>query len=133
MHNGKANPPLSSSGPICTEAPLTVAGRSQHLSLVVQPKLQTISNIWSWNCRREEKRSRDGCYRWLPLTPSNGECKNMATCAGPTVHWAGNKQVFCATIRPALGNLQWVDSPRFNSPLMDKKLSKTMVFFDSLK
>lgn len=35
------------------KAPLTVAGRSQHLSLVVQPKLQTISNIWSWNCTRE--------------------------------------------------------------------------------
>lgn len=23
-------------------------GRSQHLSLLVQPRVQTISNIWSW-------------------------------------------------------------------------------------
>ncbi len=35
---------------------LTIDGRSQHLSLLVQPKLQTISNIWSWNCGEETKK-----------------------------------------------------------------------------
>lgn len=35
---------------------LTIDGRSQHLSLLVQPKLQTMSNIWSWNCGEETKR-----------------------------------------------------------------------------
>lgn len=35
--------------------PLTVAGRSQHLSRLVHPKLQTISNIWSWNYKREKR------------------------------------------------------------------------------
>lgn len=35
---------------------LTVAGRSQHLSRLVQPKLQTISNIWSWNYKREKEK-----------------------------------------------------------------------------
>lgn len=25
-----------------------IDGRSQHLSLLVQPKLHTMSNIWSW-------------------------------------------------------------------------------------
>lgn len=32
---------------------LTVAGRSQHLSRLIQLKLQIISNIWSWNCTEE--------------------------------------------------------------------------------
>lgn len=36
---------------------LTIDGRSQHLSLLVQPKLQTISNIWSWNCGEETKKT----------------------------------------------------------------------------
>ena len=35
---------------------LTVAGRSQHLSRFVQPRLHTISNIWSWNCTTKRKR-----------------------------------------------------------------------------
>lgn len=33
---------------------LTVEGRSQHLSRLIQLKLQIISNIWSWNCTTEE-------------------------------------------------------------------------------
>lgn len=39
---------------IYTQSLLTIAGISQHLSRLVQPKLQTISNIWSWNCGREK-------------------------------------------------------------------------------
>ena len=40
---------------------LTIEGRSQHLSLLDQAKLQTISNIWSWNYgggREEKKRMK---------------------------------------------------------------------------
>lgn len=39
---------------------LTIEGRSQHLSLLVQPRLQTISNIWSWNCGEEAKEGTRG-------------------------------------------------------------------------
>lgn len=39
---------------------LTIDGRSQHLSLLVQPRLQTISNIWSWNCGEETKKEKHG-------------------------------------------------------------------------
>jgi len=46
------SPPLKMT--IYTQSLLTIAGISQHLSRLVQPKLQTISNIWSWNCRREK-------------------------------------------------------------------------------
>lgn len=34
---------------------LTMDGRSQHLSLLVQARLQIMSNIWSWNCATEPK------------------------------------------------------------------------------
>lgn len=48
---------------------LTMEGRSQHLSLLVQPRLHTMSNIWSWNCG-EETRTRCGymCL-WLSDRP----------------------------------------------------------------
>ena len=37
---------------------LTLEGRSQHLSLLVQAKLQTISNIWSWNCGGKDRKKK---------------------------------------------------------------------------
>lgn len=37
---------------------LTIDGRSQHLSLLVQAKLQTMSNIWSWNCGEEKGKKK---------------------------------------------------------------------------
>lgn len=46
---------------------LTVAGRSQHLSRLIQLKLQIISNIWSWNYTTEEGEKIEGCYKWLPF------------------------------------------------------------------
>lgn len=43
---------------IYTQSLLTIAGISQHLSRLVQPKLQTISNIWSWNCGRDTREGK---------------------------------------------------------------------------
>lgn len=42
---------------------LTVAGRSQHLSRLIQLKLQIISNIWSWNCAREGDIYQDSIHK----------------------------------------------------------------------
>lgn len=47
---------------------LTVEGRSQHLSRLIQLKLQTISNIWSWNYTTEEGENIQRCYKWLPFS-----------------------------------------------------------------
>lgn len=38
-----------------SEVALTVAGSSQHLSRLIQLKLQTMSNIWSWNYTTEKR------------------------------------------------------------------------------
>lgn len=46
---------------------LTVAGRSQHLSRLIQLKLQIISNIWSWNYTTEKGKNIEGRYKWLPF------------------------------------------------------------------
>lgn len=46
---------------------LTMEGRSQHLSRLIQLKLQIISNIWSWNYTTEEEENMVGCYKWLPI------------------------------------------------------------------
>lgn len=42
-----------------------MAGRSQHLSRLIQLKLQIMSNIWSWNCTTEEGK------RWRGVTNSS--------------------------------------------------------------
>lgn len=38
-------------------------GRSQHLSRLIQLRLQMISNIWSWNYRTTRGQEMKGCYQ----------------------------------------------------------------------
>lgn len=77
---------------------LTVAGRSQHLSRLIQLKLQIISNIWSWNYTTEEWKNIEGCYKWLPFlikmhivenrtTSVPQRNRNMEAFMHPSSHW----------------------------------------------
>lgn len=42
---------------------LTVEGRSQHLSRLIQLRLQMISNIWSWNYTNTRGEEMKGYYK----------------------------------------------------------------------
>lgn len=86
-------------------ATLTIEGRSQHLSRLVQPRLQIISNIWSWNCAPENEIA---CFTFLihdlHLKTQNKEKKkkNNATTnkkrsdedTWQTLHFAAGKSIW---------------------------------------
>lgn len=52
---------------IQSEETLTVAGSSQHLSRLIQLRLQTISNIWSWNYTTENEQTLKGDTNSFPF------------------------------------------------------------------
>lgn len=55
---------------------LTVAGKSQHLSRLIQLKLQIISNIWSWNCTRKEDIHQDSIHKANAHSRDVGRTRN---------------------------------------------------------
>lgn len=85
----------SSSWTFNMKYPLTVAGRSQHLSRLVHPKLQTISNIWSWNYKREKKTGTDVTdgFHWVSGFRNEKTCPHAhhPQCVGKGQKWEWSK------------------------------------------